>query len=60
MINLTATKSTLKIVFDQCGTPTYALDLANTIITILDKPQIGVFHYSNEGVCLGMTFSDDC
>ena len=37
MLNLTATKPQLKVVFDQCGTPTYALDLANAIITILDK-----------------------
>lgn len=50
MLNLTATKPTLKVVFDQCGTPTYALDLANAILTILEKPQTGIYHYSNEGV----------
>lgn len=37
MLNLTATKPQLKVVFDQCGTPTYALDLANAIVTILNK-----------------------
>ena len=31
MMNLTATKPQLKVVFDQCGTPTYALDLAKAI-----------------------------
>ena len=35
MMNLTATKSELKVVFDQTGTPTYALDLAMAIIVIL-------------------------
>lgn len=50
MLNLTATKPQLRVVFDQCGTPTYALDLANAILTILEKPQTGVFHFSNEGV----------
>ena len=35
MINLTATKPELKVVFDQVGTPTYALDLAKAIIVIL-------------------------
>lgn len=50
MLNLTATKPQLRVVFDQCGTPTYALDLANAILTILQNPQTGVFHYSNEGV----------
>lgn len=50
MLNLTATKPALKVVFDQCGTPTYALDLANAIVKILQAPQVGTFHYSNEGV----------
>lgn len=57
MLNLTATKPALKVVFDQCGTPTYALDLANAIITILQKPQVGIFHFSNEGVCSWYDFT---
>ena len=57
MLNLTATKPALKVVFDQAGTPTYALDLANAIVTILEKPQIGVFHFSNEGVCSWYDFT---
>ncbi len=36
MLYLTATKPELNVVFDQTGTPTYALDLANTIHTVLD------------------------
>ncbi|MBR1840438.1 MAG: dTDP-4-dehydrorhamnose reductase [Prevotella sp.] len=35
MLNLTATKTSLKVVFDQCGTPTHAGDLADAIIRIL-------------------------
>ena len=35
MMNLTATKPELKVVFDQVGTPTYALDLAKAILVIL-------------------------
>ena len=57
MLNLTATMPALKVVFDQCGTPTYALDLANAIITILEKPEVGVFHFSNEGVCSWYDFT---
>lgn len=57
MLNLTATKPTLNVVFDQCGTPTYALDLANAIITILEKPQVGTYHFSNEGVCSWYDFT---
>ncbi len=57
MLNLTATKPTLKVVFDQVGTPTYANDLANTIIKIIEKPVEGVYHYSDEGVCSWYDFT---
>ena len=36
MMNLTATKPQLKVVFDQVGTPTYALDLAKAIQVVLN------------------------
>jgi dTDP-4-dehydrorhamnose reductase len=60
MMNLTATKPQLKVVFDQVGTPTYALDLAKAIAVVLDKfdgTQSGVYHYSNEGVCSWFDFT---
>ena len=57
MLNLTATKPQLKVVFDQCGTPTYALDLAQAIVTALQRPQQGIYHYSNEGVCSWYDFT---
>ena len=57
MLNLTATKPQLKVVFDQCGTPTYALDLAKAIQTILAKPIQGTYHFSNEGVCSWYDFT---
>lgn len=54
MLNLTATKPVLKVVFDQCGTPTYAYDLAAAICNIIDERKFdgntGIYHYSNEGV----------
>ena len=60
MMNLTATKPELKVVFDQVGTPTYALDLAKAITLVLEKfdgTQTGVYHYSNEGVCSWFDFT---
>ena len=67
MLNLTATKPQLKVVFDQAGTPTYAYDLAQAIRTILadyaacDTTQGyakgGIYHYSNEGVCSWFDFT---
>ena len=54
MLNLTATKPALKVVFDQCGTPTYAYDLAAAIYNIITNRKYegnsGIYHYSNEGV----------
>lgn len=73
MLNLTATKPQLKVVFDQVGTPTYALDLANAIVIVIEdyKAEVsnhstltanrysksGVFHFSNEGVCSWYDFT---
>lgn len=67
MLSLTATKPELKVVFDQVGTPTYALDLAQAIVKALDNyrpytaaadyPQTGIYHYSNEGVCSWFDFT---
>ncbi|MBR5159868.1 MAG: dTDP-4-dehydrorhamnose reductase [Bacteroidaceae bacterium] len=57
MLNLTATKPELKVVFDQVGTPTYAYDLAEAIVRIIEKPVEGIYHYSNEGVCSWYDFT---
>lgn len=57
MLNLTATKPQLKVVFDQVGTPTYAWDLAVAITDILKNPVEGIYHYSNEGVCSWFDFT---
>lgn len=72
MLNLTATKPQLKVVFDQVGTPTYALDLANTIVVAIEDykkealtanrstltySKTGIYHFSNEGVCSWYDFT---
>lgn len=61
MLNLTATRPTLKVVFDQTGTPTYAYDLADAIFHIVEGRKYagneGVYHYSNEGVCSWYDFT---
>ena len=61
MMNLTATKPELKVVFDQCGTPTYAVDLANAIFDIVENRKYegntGIYHFSNEGVCSWYDFA---
>lgn len=70
MLNLTATKPSLKVVIDQAGTPTYAYDLALAIEKIMDDykaetaaadsetySKTGVYHFSNEGVCSWYDFT---
>ena len=71
MLNLTATKPQLKVVFDQVGTPTYAYDLAKAISVIIvnykqesssfnhwaSYLKTGIYHYSNEGVCSWFDFT---
>ena len=61
MLNLTATKPQLKVVFDQVGTPTYAYDLALAIFDIVENRKYegndGIYHFSNEGVCSWFDFT---
>ncbi len=63
MLNLTATKPQLNVVFDQVGTPTYALDLAKAINAIVAEykqgewDKTGIYHFSNEGVCSWFDFT---
>ena len=61
MLNLTATKPLLKVVFDQVGTPTYAYDLALAIFDIVENRKYegndGIYHFSNEGVCSWFDFT---
>ena len=66
MLGLTSTREHLKVVFDQCGTPTYANDLAGAIMVIVndyasrnERPysRTGIYNYSNEGVCSWYDFA---
>lgn len=71
MLNLTATKPQLKVVFDQVGTPTYARDLAEAILVAIEDykkewslkheswnyAKTGIYHFSNDGVCSWFDFT---
>lgn len=72
MLNLTASKPQLKVVFDQVGTPTYARDLADVILVAIEDYKketlncklstvnysySGIYHFSNEGVCSWYDFT---
>ena len=59
-------KETLRVVYDQTGTPTYAADLSNAILSVISgviRNQIafnaGIYHYSNEGTCSWYDFATE-
>lgn len=55
MIRLGKEKDHLTVVFDQIGDPTYAADLAEAIMTVINAERFvpGTYHFSNEGSALG-------
>lgn len=62
MLRLGNERDELRVVFDQIGTPTYAGDLADMMLAILEKDATGVwipgiYHFSNEGVCSWYDFT---
>lgn len=70
MIRLGKERDALGVVFDQLGSPTYAHDLAQAIMTAVSKGIVpGVYHFTNEGACSWYDFTraihrladiDDC
>jgi len=63
VLRLGKERKELNFIFDQVGTPTYAGDLANSILQIIDFSekskafQFGTYHFSNEGVCSWFDFA---
>lgn len=63
MRRLTSEKDSLKVVFDQVGTPTFAADLASIIFKVLSErlytKHQGIYHFSNEGVISWYDFAQE-
>ena len=59
MMKLGTDRDSLNVIFDQVGTPTYAADLANTILKVLSHETFvpGIYHFSDEGVCSWYDFT---
>ncbi|MCH5235783.1 MAG: dTDP-4-dehydrorhamnose reductase [Muribaculaceae bacterium] len=61
ILSLLQNRDSIKVVFDQCGTPTYATDLAKAIVDMISERKIkgneGIYHFSNEGVCSWYDFA---
>ena len=52
MLRLGRERDELRVIWDQAGTPTYAIDLAGVILHLIEtgSQQFGLYHYSNEGL----------
>lgn len=61
MIRLMSEKESIGVVSDQVGSPTYAADLAEAIMQIIDsgKWQAGIYNYSNEGIISWFDFANE-
>ena len=62
MLRLSKDRDSLGVIFDQVGTPTYARDLAKTILEILPKienEEVEIYNYSNEGVLSWYDFAKE-
>lgn len=59
MLRLAKEHDTLRVVYDQIGTPTYAEDLARAIYAAIecDTWHAGIYHFTNEGVCSWYDFT---
>jgi dTDP-4-dehydrorhamnose reductase len=64
IIRLAGERDKIKVVSDQIGTPTYAADLADAILSIISGVirhqnafNSGIYHYSNEGICSWYDFA---
>ncbi|MBN1649745.1 MAG: dTDP-4-dehydrorhamnose reductase [Bacteroidales bacterium] len=63
MLKLGAERPELRVIFDQIGTPTYAGDLANALLTMvslnIEPKATEIYHYSNEGVISWYDFAKE-
>ncbi|KAA9332150.1 dTDP-4-dehydrorhamnose reductase [Hymenobacter busanensis] len=61
MLRLGREREELRVIWDQLGTPTYAIDLAGCLLHIIEtgNTHYGLYHYSNEGVTSWYDFAVD-
>lgn len=59
MRRLGTEKDEISVVADQWGSPTSAHDLARAIVTTIDKPEYGIYHFSNEGITNWAIFAEE-
>lgn len=58
MLRLSETKNELNVVADQYGSPTYTVDLASLLVTMMESEKYGTYHINNEGYCNWAEFAE--
>ncbi len=59
MLNLAETNDVISVVNDQIGSPTYTVDLANSIAKLITKPNYGIYHITNSDHCSWFEFAKE-
>jgi len=59
MLNLAENTKDISVVDDQIGSPTYTVDLANAVSTIINSPAYGIYHFTNSGTCSWFEFATE-
>ena len=59
MLNLAKTNDVISVVNDQTGSPTYTVDLANSIAKLITKPSYGIYHITNSDHCSWFEFAKE-
>jgi dTDP-4-dehydrorhamnose reductase len=62
ILRLASERETLRVVYDQTGTPTWTVDLAGAVVRVVERSEsgaraYGVYHYSGEGVASWYDFA---
>ena len=59
MLDLAARRNSVRVVDDQYGSPTYAVDLANLLVQMIRTDRYGIYHATNEGFCSWADFAEE-
>lgn len=57
VVRIARQSGSLRVVNDQRGSPTYAKDLAEPIIALIEKEKTGIYHLANSGSCTWFDFA---
>lgn len=57
MLELSKNNKEISVVYDEIGSPTYTLDLANAISDLIETDYYGIYHLTNSDYCSWCEFA---